>query len=90
MIHSLDDKFSQYALKHIELTAGISVYHYFMSDRMNANKGNEWLLGDFKKTHDQPATWIDLLRHLRDRGMYDVANDIELLFTNKPVRTSTT
>ena len=88
MIHSLEDKFSQYALKHIELTAGISVYHYFMSDRMNANKGNKWLLGDLKKTQ---ATWKDLLRHLRDRGMYDVANDIERLLTNTaPVRTSTT
>ena len=67
------------------------MYHSFTCGRMDANTKRaeeQWLLSDLKSTRDQPATWRDLLRHLRDKRMYDVANDIEHLFTNAgPVST---
>ena len=78
---------SQNALKHIEITTGINVYHSFLCGRMDANTDGtgraeeKWLLSNLKST--QAATWTDLLKHLKEKGMYDVANDIEHLFTNR-------
>ena len=90
-IKSLNQEFSQSALRHIEITTGISVYNPFLCGRMDANTDSTWLLRDLKSSHDdQPATWRDLLRHMKDpdKGMTDVANDIEHLFKAAPVRIS--